>query len=1043
MAINDFNSLCILLYRTDDTSQKPLKYYFNDISTNISDQEKPSDQVTGNASNEHWAQSSATSTKKATVRLLYVPFGKYKMYAIANVPEEVFTDYVISDIENVRNLHFEWKQDNIAENNQMFGYFSTEGNSGGFEAPELTISQSNQTLKAWLRRLASKVTIAFDASHLKDDITIYLLSATIKDIPARCYLGKPNEPGKYSGDEGKSEMNELINNGQTINYVKDPGRIPFKEDSWPAWISNKKPVYGLNTSALESGSTSEKISAQHGENVNALYFFENMQGEGKAGTASDKWQVVEGSTITTEPSFPDGNTPPDGSEENNPEKTGFKDAKPYGTYIEVLAYYISDNPQELSRGYITYRFMLGKDTHLDFNAERNHHFKVTLCFNGYANDVDWHINFDQTAKIIGVNPYHISYLYNQSMDYTFTVEGGELISLKAQIPVNDITKTSWRPKNGEVTPQDQADAASVGGKVYWNGTVNDPGPWNGFLSLRETTETEYGTVREGYGADNEETYKINKIKFYGSEDCQPENDNVYNLGYRVYDVVEGTHEEPAGTYTIEKEGSDEVWRVTVPLFTRPRVMAEQTGYSGNNPYVAYNRQSQVTFTAKVRTPEGDVVEVSKTVDVVQARRIVNPKAVWRAANSTKPFHVQLKIRESQTSKYFQNLISAGPWRAEVVKGDWILLKGTEGVSELRGGKVFGCGNPYDERNPGSTIDFSFQPEGTTLESRGGIIKVYYNNYSCVHTIFVRQGYDPVNFYNSDTMWHTCNLLTGGDESTAAKETDSPLLEGSYFRQYNRKFPIDAKSNTAKDPFEIENGLWKQFNLAGYTWTRKWEQITLDPMPTEWGNFLVTMNNKEIECRLPSQDDWNNIIDNPNTIYGFGVLYGDCDEETQQTQEEIGVVYGARTDTYSKGYGMRGVIVCDESTGTQIFLPIAASGYGRFKQRSPAYNALRLPGNNWGGVVQYANRYTWFTQNWGYGVHYKPLFYDIYSSQGAIYWLKDNYVLDINYITLGFSITSATNAGIVWENAADPSGSDAIHLRLVHDKPKPATPTRSK
>ena len=53
-----------------------------------------------------------------------------------------------------------------------------------------------------------------------------------------------------------------------------------------------------------------------------------------------------------------------------------KDDKPYGTYVEVDAYYISINSEKLGNGPIKYRFMLGQDIYKDYNAKRNCHYKA-------------------------------------------------------------------------------------------------------------------------------------------------------------------------------------------------------------------------------------------------------------------------------------------------------------------------------------------------------------------------------------------------------------------------------------------------------------------------------------------------------------------------------------------------------------------------------------------------------------------------------------------------------------------------------------------
>jgi len=79
----------------------------------------------------------------------------------------------------------------------------------------------------------------------------------------------------------------------------------------------------------------------------------------------------------------------------------------YGSYIEVKAHYVSRNEGDMSAGEIAYRFMLGKDTDTDYDAQRNYHYKLTMKFNGYANDVDWHIDYEREPGIIIPNPYYI------------------------------------------------------------------------------------------------------------------------------------------------------------------------------------------------------------------------------------------------------------------------------------------------------------------------------------------------------------------------------------------------------------------------------------------------------------------------------------------------------------------------------------------------------------------------------------------------------------------------------------------------------------
>lgn len=104
-----------------------------------------------------------------------------------------------------------------------------------------------------------------------------------------------------------------------------------------------------------------------------------MRGKGKL-----KWRTCRATTSII--SFPDGNDPDD---------PGYRDGKPCGTYIEVEGFYISNTAENPGKGAIFYRFMLGKNADDDYNAERNFHYKLTMRFQGSANDVDWHIDYQE------------------------------------------------------------------------------------------------------------------------------------------------------------------------------------------------------------------------------------------------------------------------------------------------------------------------------------------------------------------------------------------------------------------------------------------------------------------------------------------------------------------------------------------------------------------------------------------------------------------------------------------------------------------------
>ena len=63
--------------------------------------------------------------------------------------------------------------------------------------------------------------------------------------------------------------------------------------------------------------------------------------------------------------------------------SGWKDGKAYGTYVEVHGWYrCATSDGHVGQGPILYRFMLGKDTDSDFDAERNTHYQLTLQIQG-------------------------------------------------------------------------------------------------------------------------------------------------------------------------------------------------------------------------------------------------------------------------------------------------------------------------------------------------------------------------------------------------------------------------------------------------------------------------------------------------------------------------------------------------------------------------------------------------------------------------------------------------------------------------------------
>ncbi len=978
-AIKHINSLCILFYDKDDNFVRSEMVPVENIVQDGYKGTSPGDAV----QDGHQAE---TDTPKANFTIKNLNAGQYRIYAVANMGDITAKNsgYDVSTPENLKNIQLRWNEDNIPANNQMFGYFTyaSAKSSQGFDAPLLVVNRANNQLHAWVKRAASKVTVAVDGSELYPSVSVQIKSIQIKDIPSICYLGKDN----------KASSHTLIQDGETLTVA---------DGAWST-ITKNQPYYYYGMK--EGMSIADAQQAAHSQTAEALYFFENMQGTGQS-----KKQVW--------PDTPSGSTQyPDG---NNPTSDGYKDKIVAGTYVEVIGYY-KNNAGE---GPIIYRFMLGKDTDKDYNAQRNYHYKLTLKLKKNANDNDWHIVYDPEPDIYIPNPYYISYTYNETMNLPIKIMGSKLLRLDAQIIEN-----GWHaevPEGANPVPfpyyTGTIDFGPSTAQQYAGAGLIKPqtptdGVWDGFLSLRKTKTAAFGAVEDGFGSGVEKTYTENHRYWYAE-----------NRGWRVYEIKKDVIDEQDGNYSVTTNGAGE-WNASLPLYTRARVMVAQTGYTGNNPYVSYRRKAKVLVTAEIEDNAGEKHIVQKEVEIIQMRRVVNPKGIWRGAGKDDPFDVTMMILPQEDATEFEALISDGPWLAKAERGgDWYELEAISGYSQKNpDGTVSGSNDPYGHDNK---ISFRIRFKGSISSgARGGWIKIYYNNYSCIHKIFVRQGYDPVSFTGSNVKWHTCNLATLGSEVA------NPVVEGSYFRIKGNKFglPIAASNNT--ESWFDKDGMTRDFDIEGGS-PCLWSQTTSELSE-------ISGSSNEHTWRLPTKADYDVIRDNPNTIYAYGVLYTDG---TTSTQTSVADVYGARSGSSTVNKGIRGLFVCDSVTGTQIFFPIGVSGYGRFKQQNISdnniYNRTR---SKWGGVIQYANRFEAMPRTGpsvgSYGVQFKPLFWDLWRRHGAVYWTdktgaNKNQIggLDINFYTMDIAVANCDDLGLIWSRNADPSGSDALQIRVVHDE----------
>lgn len=864
---------------------------------------------------------------RATLKM-NVPRGKYRIYAVVNMDRPLTTDETASETA-LKSISLSWQTTGdkacSPKNNQMFGFFTDNASTEiPSEAPELTIGKAGVSLHAWVKRAVSKVTVAYDASGLNDNIYIYLKSVQILDIPAKCPLGNTNTPAASS---------DLIHEGEMLVYSTSAN-----VQDWPC-VTKGSPVY--------------QYDGGHTETAQAMYFFENNQGTGpKHGyhPGDDAWD---------------------------------KDQKTYGTYIEVKGYYVNRTEDNSSQGSIIYRFMLGKDVTTDFNAERSNHYKVTLKFRNNANDPDWHIVYEPEQPELTIpDPLYISYVPNESVNVPVVVRGA---TPSTQVTA-DIIESHWYGDKGH----------KYQGLYYQ--------AFNGILTLAPT----------GGSLANEAARKT---------DFNDKNNKSYSPSQVLVDRC---------LYSI-------------PVYTR--------GLSLGNSLSGYNYFPHDTRTGKIRfsvTVNGK--SYTKDVRIIQVKRVVNPAGVWRQASSTKAFNFRLmELNEDDDSntgavhRQFYPTISDGPWTAHIEQGaDWVQIAPTGtnnwGTSDVTGGTA-------------SEVRFDVRPASTCSDGtvREGVIKVTYNNNTCIHYFFVSQGlgdvpmavnvtYPDTTVYNATSTSHTCYWMNRNMKYSGVP-CDNPLMEGGLFRWGNASQAIKPEdAQRSGYGFNIEGhsagkthwmytggdvsftGIWHPERPTGFRY---------DEHATYKGRFYGD--------RWPAKyADWTALQSFPRY---YGVLYG---EESTGTATNT-------TDAYTyinpgDVKGMQGLFVWDRSNGRHLFFPIGSTGYGH-RKGSDLYRT------DWGGdgnvkrdVLKYAQRSLEMPDGTAKKL---PMLYDLWMRKGAIYWYEENefydlnkesYAHDINYYTYDLNTYGANPVTMAAKGASDPhtgkacrsaQWSDACFVRCVH------------
>lgn len=1046
--------------------------------------------------------SAETPTDRGTFNFK-LPFGKYKIYAVANVRGENVEKLKPGNVSNetaLKSVKFKWNQTTISDNDQMFGVFTTgalgDSPAAVYNAPVVTINQTQVTLRAWLRRLASKVTVAFDGSGLKDNVRIYIKSVRIKDIPEYCTLGASNTPG---------ENDPLIPDGGMINYTTDDPNDPNVN-----WASH--------TAGLRVLKNSKEGSTQHlHDDANSLFFYENDQGTGK----SKQQDADEDGKLD----YPDG---------NDPSKDGWKDNKPYGTYIEVEAYYTSENEEKMSQGKITYRFMLGKNVTDNYDAERNYHYKLTLKFINWANNPDWHIVYKEpTPTVYTPEIYYISYLYNRQMNFPVRVYTGDGESAKDYTLRAEIIADNWGPSADDPEQEDtsygdvpnawvpggdaplQDDVANLNGfawnedvfygnngknnpytsskvKIMGDKEINAGANFVGFLTLRRNTATIIG---DGIDYRSAEAPAFLKSFYEGNEEgVTPRWWAEYNLEKDGYVCGNQTD----GEYTVKYNEEDGSVTASVPMFTRAKELVPTTDFTGNNPFESYMRVAFVKFTLYKTTdpdktpipfidtdnPDGEKI-TERIVPIFQVRRIVNPKAIWRKSGNLAPFYVELKHRVNEASTDYSDVVSRGPWRAYILRDPkrMVTLTGDDGKMVKSVPDFDSYGEPVGDAmitgGDGDPIKFTYTPSGP---DGCAIIRVDYHNYSCHHLIFVRTGYDyPVRLGQADWSCYSAYAASGistnltpsnGVDGTAPNNvpgntvrvelTKNPLSIGTFFKRNNytygflesnnendgwlvapgplRYVYIDPATNTlSNDPSQTIS--WG--NVWGHAWSNQggyWNRTDY-----KWADTWKPIDDNKPDLAVPTYEDYASLIDvnaSPNIEFGYGIAYGDG---ATGVATNINDAYGF-TDYDNTGNGsakgMRVCVVYDKSNGDQILFPISSIGQGRRARTTTSDGQVPAVAgaSNRPGALSYSGM-TAPLSSVTNGL--RPLSYNIYRQSGVLYWIRQPYKWgsgvsdwcaswDINYRNFVFNHYS--NVSLQANGSPNKSNcSDALPIRFIYKK----------
>lgn len=1084
-AINSIESLCVLVY---DKNKELFKKFSQTELLDYNDKEEykvnpDTDHLDGNE-----AHTDEKTTAQATFKLPNIPFGSYYIFAVANM--EDLSGYDVETVDKLQHITLEWNTSDITKNNQMFGYFTSGSmDSEGFQSKDpltFTGKPDDSQIHAWLKRAASKVTVAFDPSGLNQGVTIYIRNVTVRDIPRTCLLGAENTPTSDA-----ALLNHLTPPYDNPDYTKTSEAVANSRFEYNAdgIITNTTENTGTEKTdglRLDNSIRSAIPANAHATNAPSLFFYENNQ---NAWLEKNAPGYKENSKYNKQPQK-DGDDKIGQTIHDPDNDKDFKDRVPYGTYVEVEAYYISSNPANPGEGSIKYRFMLGKDTSFDYDAQRNYHYKLTLGFNGWANDPDWHIDYITSTPDILVPPvFHVSYLYQQKSELPIKIIGdieylSVLIKENNWAPYDPNTATNQTINLGGMDYLIPKQTVSITGEdatyefkwneeaflnsAYLNPSTNQDNkaypdnlpagqqrPEFGFLALhlptRNTTAIASVTA-DGYGsADNANLIAYWKNNLEGERRFASDAD-----GYQDFTV--GKHPESWGDrsttthpnktvtaddeYTVKSilndngEALENQRILMLPVWTRTKSLVGVAGFSGNNPYEAFERKATLEIRASFKGYADN--PIIRTVEVYQVKRITNPKGVWRAHDRSETFNVTLlEPVNSNAESDFHAFTSQGEWTAFIDQntndGGFTIRPNGETNGYIRNDTIHG--------NTGSTINFAIN-FGATVgenESKCAVIKVLYHGNQCMHKILVRKGYNSPLRMGDNKQWSSFSLYqatstgqtSGGRQVFDAVLTKNPLMLGSMFRRGRVDQGIFVWNNmqSGLGPFMAPGnqtfvlGL-KRTNvtvkpgLTGDAWknqwqTKSWSDIGYVDVATagntanmglfyaldDEGHRTTDNNGNPLRYRVPTYEEFQKLTE--ESEFGFGVFYGSSATEPQTDHNKA---YGL-IDPYNEGLfddpnGMRAVVAYDKTTGNQILFPIGRYGIGVRRMFNVGnIGGTQAQNERYRGNLHYSDVYQPLSIDANANNLYRPIPYNLPSVSGTIYWidvLKEN-VRQANYL----------------------------------------------